>query len=75
MHLTWLPVVNILSRLLAPLPTPNPHYHFRKKKNAACTYFSYSLLIMTRNDVLRCGIMKLVEQKEKKKLNVVLSCA
>lgn len=61
-----------------------PHYHFRKK--AACTYFSYSLLILTHNDVLRCGIMKLVEQKKKKqtkkqtkkmpqKLNVVLSCA
>lgn len=49
------------------------------KKKAACTYFSYSLLILTHN-VLRCGIMKLVEQKRKKKnshkkLNVVLSCA
>lgn len=43
-----------------------PHHHFREKKKAACTYFSYSLLILT-HDVLRCGIMKLVEQKGKKK--------
>lgn len=61
----------------APCPTSNTKspLPLSKKKNAACTYFSYSLLIMTRTDVLRCGIMKLVEQKEKKKLNVVLSCA
>lgn len=59
---------------------PNTTFEKKKKKKAACTYFSYSLLILTHNDVLRCGIMKLVEQEKKKKkqpqkLNVVLSCA
>lgn len=56
--------------LLNPFPTPNPHYHFRKKKKkAACTYFTYSLSILTRNNVLRCGNMKLVKQKRKRKKN------
>lgn len=54
----------------APCPTSNtksPLPLSKKKKKAACTYFSYSLLILTHNDVLRCGIMKLVEQKRKRK--------
>lgn len=34
-HPKRLPVVNILSTLLVPLPTPNPYYHFRKKKQLA----------------------------------------
>lgn len=65
MHPKWLLVVyyqGFLPLLQHQIPTNT----FEKKK-AACTYFSYSLLILTHNDVLRCGVMKLVEQMKKKK--------
>lgn len=74
MHLTWLPVVNILSRLLAPLPTPNPHYHFRKKKSSLHLF----QLLTIDNDTQQRPKMWYHEvsgTKFKKKLNVVLSCA
>lgn len=39
------------------------------EKQAACTSFSYTLLILTSKDVRRWGIMKLVEQKKNKQTN------
>lgn len=56
---------------IASFPTPIsntkiPTTTFEKeKKKAACTYFTYSLSILTRNIVLRCGNMKLVKHKRK----------